>query len=274
MAGKTERRLSLGRHAFAATTAATLAQFLPDHVVERVTSAAEQQNRQATREVKAPQLTIVPGVPVVCRRQRERRNECNEKGSHAAKKARGHEQSTEELTSDRDDQRVFGTDTKLVGHAADLRTEVVKFVPAMKQGHVHADHGAQDEEDDVRRKLSADCHGRSVARTCGDPKISAVFSSSALRASISAATPIVSSKQRKPMKRIFITAVISLVAGMVLGVLAARRMPPSREQVANYLSNLSVGELSDFTKRLTAQWGFQAFPPRFPGTPGAPESAK
>lgn len=76
------------------------------------------------------------------------------------------------------------------------------------------------------------------------------------------------------MKRIFITAVISLVAGMVLGVLAARRMPPSREQVANYLSNLSVGELSDFTKRLTAQWGFQAFPPRFPGTPGAPEPAK
>jgi ribosomal protein L7/L12 len=51
-------------------------------------------------------------------------------------------------------------------------------------------------------------------------------------------------------------------------------MPPSREQVANYLSNLSVGELSDFTKRLTAQWGFQAFPSHFlPGSPSS-ESAK
>lgn len=76
------------------------------------------------------------------------------------------------------------------------------------------------------------------------------------------------------MKRLFITALISLVAGLVLGVVLARRMPPTREQVANYLSNLSVGELSDFTKRLTAQWGFQAFPQHFlPGSPSA-ESAK
>ena len=73
------------------------------------------------------------------------------------------------------------------------------------------------------------------------------------------------------MKRLFITSVISLVAGLILGLVAGRRMPPSREQVANYLSNLSVGELADFTKRLTAQWGFQAFPQHFvPGTPSLP----
>jgi hypothetical protein len=73
------------------------------------------------------------------------------------------------------------------------------------------------------------------------------------------------------MKRLFITAVVSLVIGLILGLAAGRRLPPSREQVANYLSNLSVGELSDFTKRLTTQWGFQAFPQRFlPGTAAEP----
>jgi hypothetical protein len=62
-----------------------------------------------------------------------------------------------------------------------------------------------------------------------------------------------------------------LVAGLILGLVAGRRLPPSREQVASYLSNLSVGELSDFTKRLTAQWGFQAFPQHFlPGTAAEP----
>ncbi len=78
------------------------------------------------------------------------------------------------------------------------------------------------------------------------------------------------------MKRLLITASISLVVGLILGVMAGRRLPPSREQVANYLSNLSVGELSDFTKRLTAQWGFQAFPQHFvPGMPAVPaESGK
>ena len=73
------------------------------------------------------------------------------------------------------------------------------------------------------------------------------------------------------MKRFFITAIVSLLLGLILGLVAGRRMPPSREQVANYLSNLSVGELSDFTKRLTAQWGFQAFPSHFvPGMPAVP----
>ena len=73
------------------------------------------------------------------------------------------------------------------------------------------------------------------------------------------------------MKRLFITAIISLVVGLILGMVAGSRLPPSRDQVANYLSHLSVGELSDFTKRLTAQWGFQAFPQHFlPGTPAVP----
>ena len=73
------------------------------------------------------------------------------------------------------------------------------------------------------------------------------------------------------MKRLFITSVISLVVGLILGLMAGSRLPPSSEQVANYLSHLSVGELSDFTKRLTAQWGFQAFPQNFvPGLPSVP----
>ena len=73
------------------------------------------------------------------------------------------------------------------------------------------------------------------------------------------------------MKRLFITSVISLVLGLILGMIAGSRLPPSRDQVASYLSHLSVGELSDFTKRLTAQWGFQAFPQNFlPGLPSVP----
>ena len=77
------------------------------------------------------------------------------------------------------------------------------------------------------------------------------------------------------MKRLFITGLVSLVVGLVLGLLAGRRMPPSREQVANYLANLSLGEASDFFKRLNAQFGFQAFPQQFfPTPPSAPETNK
>jgi hypothetical protein len=69
------------------------------------------------------------------------------------------------------------------------------------------------------------------------------------------------SQQWTPMKRHCVTAAASLVAGLLLGIevrfVASRLLPPSREQVANYLSNLSLSELADFTKRLTAQWGFQ-----------------
>ena len=74
------------------------------------------------------------------------------------------------------------------------------------------------------------------------------------------------------MKRLFITAVVSLTVGLVLGILAGRRMPPTREQVANYLANLSLGEASDFFKRLNAQFGFQAFPHQFfpPGSASEP----
>jgi hypothetical protein len=77
------------------------------------------------------------------------------------------------------------------------------------------------------------------------------------------------------MKRLFITAVISLVAGLILGVLAGRQIPPSREQVANYLAGMSVGELSDFFKRLNGHIGFQVFPQQFfPNSPPVPEASK
>lgn len=62
------------------------------------------------------------------------------------------------------------------------------------------------------------------------------------------------------MKRLMITAGVSLVVGLVLGLLAGRQLPPTKDQVVDYLSNLSVGEFSEFTKRLTTQWGFQSFP--------------
>jgi hypothetical protein len=73
------------------------------------------------------------------------------------------------------------------------------------------------------------------------------------------------------MKRLIITAAVSLVVGLVGGLILGRQIPPSREQVANYLSNISVGEFSEFTKRLSSQWGFQAFPQRFlPGGTAEP----
>lgn len=71
------------------------------------------------------------------------------------------------------------------------------------------------------------------------------------------------------MKRLLITSVISLVVGLVLGMFVGRSLPPSRDQVANYLSHLSVGEYADFFKRLTSQWG------GIPGFPSLPvESGK
>jgi hypothetical protein len=65
------------------------------------------------------------------------------------------------------------------------------------------------------------------------------------------------------MKRLFIASVISLVVGLILGLVAGRRMPPSHDQVTNYLNNLSMGEFSEFAKRMNAQLGFQAFPQHF-----------
>lgn len=73
------------------------------------------------------------------------------------------------------------------------------------------------------------------------------------------------------MKRLFITSIISLVVGLILGLMAGRRMPPSHDQVTNYLNNLSMGEFSEFAKRMNAQLGFQAFPQHFvPALPSLP----
>jgi hypothetical protein len=62
------------------------------------------------------------------------------------------------------------------------------------------------------------------------------------------------------MKRLIITAAVSLVVGLVGGLILGRQIPPSREQVANYLSNISVGEFSEFTKR---NGGSRPFPSAF-----------
>jgi hypothetical protein len=76
------------------------------------------------------------------------------------------------------------------------------------------------------------------------------------------------------MKRLSITALVSLIVGLVLGVVAGRKMPPTREQVMTYLNNLSVGEYSDFAKRLNSHWGFQALPQQLLPAPVAPEPGK
>jgi hypothetical protein len=64
------------------------------------------------------------------------------------------------------------------------------------------------------------------------------------------------------MKRFLITAIVCLVIGLIAGLLLGRQLPPTREQVLNYVHNLSVGEFSDFAKRINAQLGFQALPQR------------
>jgi uncharacterized membrane-anchored protein YhcB (DUF1043 family) len=64
------------------------------------------------------------------------------------------------------------------------------------------------------------------------------------------------------MKRLFITALVSLVAGIVLGFLASRQIPPPREQVMNYITSLSMGDFREFSKSMNAHLGFQAFTPQ------------
>jgi Na+/H+ antiporter NhaC len=64
------------------------------------------------------------------------------------------------------------------------------------------------------------------------------------------------------MKRLFITALISLVAGLVLGFLASRQIPPTREQVMNYITSLSMGDFREFSKSMNVHLGFQAFTPQ------------
>lgn len=76
---------------------------------------------------------------------------------------------------------------------------------------------------------------------------------------------------RNIMKRLFITGLVSLLVGLVLGLVLGRKLPPSREQVANYIANLSMGEFKDFAQRMNAQFGFQAFSQHFlPGGAASP----
>jgi len=78
------------------------------------------------------------------------------------------------------------------------------------------------------------------------------------------------------MKRQLIISAICVFVGLIGGVILGRMScppppPPSREQVMNYLKNLSMGEFTDFGKRMNAQLGFQAFPQQFvPSVSGQP----
>jgi hypothetical protein len=76
------------------------------------------------------------------------------------------------------------------------------------------------------------------------------------------------------MKRVLVTAIISMIIGVVLGVVGSRRfLPPSGDQVMTYINNLSMGEFKEFARQMNAHLGFQALPQQFlPVTP--PEGTK
>jgi len=64
------------------------------------------------------------------------------------------------------------------------------------------------------------------------------------------------------MKRLLITAVVSLLVGLIGGLILGRRLSPTREQVADYLTNLSMSEFTEFAKRMNNKFGFPVFPQR------------
>jgi hypothetical protein len=64
------------------------------------------------------------------------------------------------------------------------------------------------------------------------------------------------------MKRILISAVVGIMIGLVLGVMAGHKMQPNREQVVDFIGHQSLRELAEFNKDLLAQWGLQVYQPQ------------
>jgi hypothetical protein len=64
------------------------------------------------------------------------------------------------------------------------------------------------------------------------------------------------------MKRILISAVVGLVLGLVFGAVLGHKLPPTREQVVDFIGHQSLSELAAFNKDLMTQWGLQVYQPQ------------
>jgi tetrahydromethanopterin S-methyltransferase subunit C len=64
------------------------------------------------------------------------------------------------------------------------------------------------------------------------------------------------------MKRILVSAIVGVVIGVVLGAMLGHKLPPTRDQVVEFIGHQSLSELSGFNKRLMEQWGLQVYQPQ------------
>jgi len=64
------------------------------------------------------------------------------------------------------------------------------------------------------------------------------------------------------MKRILISAAVGLAMGLVLGAMLGHKLPPTREQVVDFIGHQSLSDLASFNKELMTQWGLQVYQPQ------------
>jgi hypothetical protein len=82
--------------------------------------------------------------------------------------------------------------------------------------------------------------------------------------------------ERQIMKRILISAVVGLVIGLVLGGVVGHKLPPTPEQVVDYVSHMTNPEALAVNKELVAVQSWlqicqtQLLPPAPAGVPAAP----
>lgn len=50
-----------------------------------------------------------------------------------------------------------------------------------------------------------------------------------------------------------------MVIGLVLGIMAGRKLQPSEDQAVDVISHLSFPQLAEFNKKLSAQAGLQVY---------------
>jgi hypothetical protein len=63
------------------------------------------------------------------------------------------------------------------------------------------------------------------------------------------------------MKRILTSAVVGIVIGLVLGAMLGHKLPPTQEQVVDFIGHQSLSDLATFNKALMTKWGLQVFQP-------------
>jgi hypothetical protein len=73
------------------------------------------------------------------------------------------------------------------------------------------------------------------------------------------------------MKRILISAVVGMAIGLVLGVMLGHKLPPTQEQVVEFVGQQNVRDMAAFNKKLMMQWGMQVYQPQvLPTAPPVP----